>query len=194
VKSLLNHRFSYLALLLPITLACNLSGVVKKAAEQAQQPRTFTSIDARVQITAPGGWREDKELSDEAVLTASDRAREMYLVIISERKDDFEEGTTLADFNELSRKGLMERIETPELTESVPLTVGPNSAMEYQAIGTVEKVKIKYLTTVVETPERFYQIFTWTLPSRFDLNQPTLRSVAQSFKEVTAPLPSSPSK
>jgi hypothetical protein len=174
----------YLLALLPVAFSCNLAGAIKKVADKAQEPTTLTSTDGRVQMVVPGGWAVDKTLNDVAVLQAANRFSEMYVIVISESKEDFEENTTLEQYASLSRDGLAENVTDAKSTEPLPLQVSGSSAMEYQIDGSVDKIKVKYICTVVETPTHFYQILTWTLPSRFQHNQVTLRTVTQSFKEV----------
>jgi hypothetical protein len=108
----------------------------------------------------------------------------MYLIVIGEGKEDFEEGTTVEYFASLSRKGLAEQVTGEQSTEPLPMQVSGHSAMEYQMEGSVDNIRIKYICTVIETPTHFYQVLTWTLPSRFEQNRETLRGVMQSFKEV----------
>lgn len=177
-------KLVYLLLLLPVVLSCGLAGPLKKIADNAQNPTTLTSPDQRIQIVVPGGWTVDKTLNDIAVIQASNRLSEMYVIVIVEGKEDFEEGTTLDYFASLSRNGLAEKVTGEQSTEPVPFQVSGHSAMEYQMEGSVDNIKIKYICTVIETPTNFYQIFTWTLPSRFEQNRETLRGVMQSFKEV----------
>ena len=191
MKSPQTFKRLYLLLTLPLVLSCGLAGPLKRIADNAQNPTTLTSPDQRIQIVVPGGWTVDKTLNDIAVIQASNRLSEMYVIVIVEGKEDFAEGATLDYFASLSRNGLAENVTGEQSTEPVPLQVSGHSAMEYQMEGSVDNINIKYICTVIETPTHFYQIFTWTLPSRFEQNRETLRGVMQSFKEVQVkpPLP-----
>lgn len=179
----------YLLALLPVALSCNLAGAIKKVADKAQEPTTLTSTDGRIQMVVPGGWVINKTLNDVAVLQASNRLSEMYVIVISESKEDFAEVTSLDEYASLSREGLAKNVTDAKSTEALQLQVSGRSAMEYQIDGSVDKVKVTYLCTVVETQTHFYQILTWTLPSRFQRNQGTMRTVTQSFKELKLGLP-----
>lgn len=174
----------YLLALLPVALSCNLAGKIKEVADKATQPMVVTSTDGRVQVEVPGTWSRDQKLNDVAILQAANPISEMYVIVISESKEDFADTTTLDDYVSLSHDGLAKNVSEADSKTPVPTQVSGHSAREYQLSGTVDRVKVVYLCTVVETPTHFYQILTWTLPSRFKNNESTMRSVTQSFKEV----------
>ncbi|MEK6281399.1 MAG: hypothetical protein AABN95_13685 [Acidobacteriota bacterium] len=173
----------YFLLLLPLSLACTLAGVVKKAAE-SQGPFTLTSSDSKTQLTLPGGWREEKQLNDIAVLQAAHSFEEMYIVVVRANKQDYADDITLKDFVELTRTDVIANLQEPQSTDPVATKVADYPAMEYRLDGIVDKIKIRYIYTVVERSNYYYQIITWTLPSHFDRNQTTLRQVTQSFREL----------
>lgn len=194
MTTLLVRKLSPLALLVAVALACNLAREMKREMDKAQPPKTLTSADGTVQLTIPGGWREDRELNKSAAVQASNRVQEMYVAVISEGKQEFQEAMTLETFADLSRTVTTGNAASAEATDPVPTKVGNYPALEYTLRGTVENVEVKYFTTVVETPSSFHQIITWTLASRFDQNLPTLREVAQSFREVGPGAPPPPGK
>jgi len=165
-------------------LGCNLANLVKKKVDESQKPTTLTSSDSKTELTIPGGWRAEKQLNETAVLQAAHRFQEMYIIVIRESKQDFAEDATLEDFAASSRTGMMSSLKQSLATDPVAARIRDYSAMEYQLEGTADKIKVKYICTAVETPNYYYQIITWTLPSRFEKNQATLRQVAQSFKEL----------
>ena len=171
-------------LLLPVVLACSLPGLVKKAVDEAQKPTIIKSSDSRIQLTVPGGWREQKQLNEAAILQAAHPFQEMYVVIIEESKQDYVESATLDEFAALSRNMMIATVKGPEATDPVPIVVSSYPAREYELAGSVENIKVKYICTAVETPKHFYQIVTWTLPSHYQKNQAKLRQVTQSFKEL----------
>lgn len=177
-------KHAHLLLLLPVVLACTLPGLVKKAVDEAQKPTIIKSTDGRIQLTVPGVWREDKKLNESAVLQAADRFQEMYVIVIDESKQDYVEGNTLEQYTSLSRNSMVAALKEPQVTDPVSMVVSGYPAMEYVLEGSVENVKVKYICTAVETPNHYYQIVTWTLPSRFQKNQAQLREITQSFKEL----------
>ncbi len=176
----------YLAVLLPVVLSCSLAGKLKKVAEQTQKPTTITSTDSTAQLTLPPGWSEEKEKDEDSILHGSNHLSATYVVVIRESKQDFAEETTLADYAELTRAAMSDRVTSPHSTDVIPAYGMAYEAREFELECVVEKLKIKYLCTVVETPGNFYQVLTWTTPSRFTQNEKALRTVTQSFKELSS--------
>lgn len=189
MNTALMRRLAPLGLLVAVALACNLAQNVKRGIDKASGPTTLTSADGKFQLTVPGGWRDDPELHEEATLRASNRMQEMYAVVISENKEDFDAGMTLQEFAALSRTATMGNVQGAEAGPPAPAQVGGYPALEYEMRGVVESINVTYLNTLVETPAHFHQIVTWTLRTRFDQNRATLREVAQSFREADAGAP-----
>lgn len=175
------------ALLLAAGLACNVAQKVKQGVEQAGQPKVVRSADGRFQLTVPGSWREDPELHEEAEIEVSNRLSEMYVVVLTESREDFADNVDLAEFASMSRGQLTSNIQEPEATEPVSASVGGYPAMQYTMNGVVDNLKAAYIVTLVETPEHYHQIVAWTLRSRFGANEAGLRGVIQSFKEAAGP-------
>ena len=177
------------ALLICVTLACNLVQRFKQEADRAKKPTVLKSADGKYQLTIPGDWREDAALLDEAVLKASNRANELYVIVLSESKEDFADDVTLEKFTTLTRDAMKGNVVSPELTEPQPTSINGNPAMQYELRGTVDSMKVAYINTTVETTEHYHQIIAWTLRSRYDKNQGALREVTQTFKEAPGARP-----
>lgn len=149
-----------------------------------------------VQVTLPPEWKEDRELHDTAELQASARASEMYMIVLSESKQDIQ-NMTLAEHSEITRGLLLSNLSSSEVTGPTPVNnINGNPALQYQIQGSIDNINVVYLHTTVETPTSFHQILAWTLPSRFDRNRAELEQVIQSFREAqpatASPQPSTP--
>lgn len=184
----MNYKFvrtlAPLFLILAIVIACNFSESVKKGIEQAAQPKVVKSKDGKTQLTVPSTWIEDPTSNPAASLQVVNALSGMYAAIITEGRQDFSKTLTLDKVTELIREQQGKRIEGAQFTEPVPTTINGHPAMQYEVRGTIQNVNLAYLNTVVETPDNYHQILTWTLQSKFDANKPTLAEVAQSFKEM----------
>lgn len=172
-----------------LTSACGRSG---KQGESPQEnsnagaaSNVITSPDGLTRMSLPAGWKHEKEqeLHDQADLQASNRAGEMYVIVMSENKEDLRD-MTIEKHSQSTRSALMEKLESPEVSDPKPVTVGGLKGVQYEIRGGVENLNIVYLHTTVESPTHFHQILAWTLKSRFDKNRPTLDAVTHSFKEV----------
>ncbi|GAB4473534.1 MAG: hypothetical protein OHK0037_34030 [Elainellaceae cyanobacterium] len=144
------------------------------------------SEDGQTAITLPDGWVRDDELNDRAQLEASNRAQQMYLIVLTQPKAEFQNMQREA-YAEVTRGYLTRRLEKSEVSGPTPVAqVGGNPAIQYQVRGSLNNIDVLYLHTVVETPTRFAQILAWTPPADFEKNQPTLQQVIQSFQEQQA--------
>jgi hypothetical protein len=178
-----------LTLLIFVSLSCSLVQRLKQEADKAGKPTVLTSPDGKYQLTVPGDWRADAELHKEAIIQASNRLSEMYVIVLSDSKEDFADDMTLLRFTNLTRDNMKGNIISPEITDPIATGIGGHPALEYELRGTVGGVKVAYINTTVETATHYHQVLTWTLPSRFDKNQATLREVTRSFKEVAGTAP-----
>jgi hypothetical protein len=146
----------------------------------------LVSEDGQTAITLPDGWVQDDELNDRAQLEASNRAQQMYLIVLTQPKAEFQNMQREA-YAEVTRGYLTRRLEKSEVSGPTPVAqVGGNPAIQYQVRGSLNNIDVLYLHTVVETPTRFAQILAWTPPADFEKNQPTLQQVIQSFQEQQA--------
>lgn len=144
------------------------------------------SEDGQIAITLPSGWVKDDELNDRAQLEASNRAAQMYLIVLTQPKAEFR-GMQRETYAEITRGYLTRRLDKSEVSGPTPVSqVGGNPAVQYQVRGSLNNIDVLYLHTVVETPTRFAQILAWTPPTDFEKNQPTLQQVIQSFQEQQA--------
>jgi len=178
--------------LVPIMLLTSACFPGKKQGEGSQEnsnagaaSNIITSPDGLTRMNLPSGWKQEKaqELHDQAELQASDRANEMYVIVMSESKEDFRD-MTVDKHSQSTRSALIERLESPEVSDPKPVTVSGLGGVQYEIRGGVDNLNIVYLHTTVESPTHFHQILAWTLKSRFDKNRGALDAVTHSFKEV----------
>lgn len=176
----------YLTLIFVAVFAfgCSAFNQIQKEIEKTGQAKVLTATDGKSQISLPGGWSEDKTLNDDAVIQASSRLSELYVVVIPNDKADFTTDMNLDSLTQLLRKNMSESVAQSESGSPVSTYISGYPARQFEMSGAIEGIKAKYLYTVVETPSTYYQIITWTLASRFDTNKPKLLEVTESFKET----------
>jgi hypothetical protein len=167
-----------------ITLAIALNwDKIKSGLKTDQSRHVIVSSDGEYQIQVPTGWKQITNLHEKAGLQAADHLREMYVIVLSESKSDFEE-MSLDKHSQITIRKLIERVTSSETSGPTALVINGNPAVQYVVSGTIDNIKITYLHTTVETAKSFNQILAWTLRSRFDQNRAELQNVIQSFKEV----------
>src|SRR5215213_3883415 len=169
--------------------SCHLMRLGKDEPSGAKAGKVLASKNGKTQLTLPAEWREATGLNEEAELQAMSATGEMFVMVISEDKEDFTNDMTLDGITNLTRENMMKNLRSPQATPPTSLEIGGHQARQYELRGAVEGINLAYVNTTVETPTSYYHIAAWTLPSRFDKNRGTLQEVTRSFREVSAPQP-----
>jgi len=168
-----------------VTLGCNFANQIKKEIEKTQTPKVVTATDNKCQLTVPGNWQTRTDLHEEAALQTANLLSDQYAIVISESKADFNEDILLEDYTDLLKRSTKMKVSDVTFTESKLLEINGYPASQYEAEGSVDKIKIKWIFTVINAPKHFHQVVAWTTPSRFEQNKPVLTEVINSFKELS---------
>ncbi len=172
--------FPSMRYLLLLLLALGVFGISCQKVEQ----RDILSADKKIQLTVPGGWREEKDLNEKADIQAGHRGSNQFVIVLSEGKEDFE-GMTLQKHSDITRASVVESLKDPQVTGPKSLTINGSPALQYEIRGVFEGyLKIVYLHTTVETPKHFHQILTWTNASAFEKYRPTFEKIIGYFREL----------
>lgn len=144
-----------------------------------------TSSDGLTQVTLPAGWRKGTDLHEEAELQVLARGKNAFAIVLTEPKDDFDEGFTHTDHAELTFDKLLDGLGEAEIVRGPDsLRIGGRAAVQYEVIGSVRSLRIVYLHTTVDGADSFHQILAWTTPSRIDRNRADLDTIIASFSEI----------
>ncbi len=171
-------------LIVLFTSGCQVANRIVKEVEKTQAPQTIIGTDNRAQLTVPGNWQKRTDLHDEAEIQAANLFKEQYVIVMSESKIDFSDDLTLKDFTDLIIGSTKKTINDVVITEVKTVKVNGYDANQFEITGTVDKVKARWLYTLIEAPNNFHQIVTWSLQSKFEQNRETFMEVINSFKEL----------
>ena len=145
-----------------------------------------TADNGLSQIEIPDNWSERTDLNDEADIQVAYLRKEMYIIVMSEDKQDFEDSFTAESYSELTREFITDGLTSLEISDTAEeLEIDGHSALQYEIRGTMDGIKIAYLHITVDGDQAFHQIIAWTLPSKWDTNRPILESVINSFQELS---------
>ncbi|HEY9645942.1 MAG TPA: hypothetical protein V6C88_06215 [Chroococcidiopsis sp.] len=180
----------------PSTVAESPSATPPSAVETSPSPSptptesiagtAVVSPDGDMQITVPEGWKEDRQLNDQAQLQAANLDKELYLIVLSEAKADLPTDMNLVRHSEITRSIVVENLSNAEVTGPTAVTrVGDYPAVQYEIRGTLKDINVLYVHTTVETGDRFNQILAWTLPDNYNSNKEELQRTIASFRELT---------
>lgn len=173
-----------LTLLLFVVLGCSAFNQIKKSVEESQKPKVLECTDRKCLLTVPGSWKTETGLNDEANFQAGNRFADQYAIVISDTKQDVSDEMTLDDYAELIIENFKTKVENVEQTDSKTMTINGYQAKQMEFSGVIDKMKIKWIYTFIDTPNNFHQIMAWTSISRYEANKPVLLEVINSFQET----------
>jgi hypothetical protein len=146
-------------------------------------PQAMRSTDGTLEITVPGSWKTDK-LNDQAVIQASNRMGELYVVVVSEPKEDLND-VNLQKYSELTRGQQLKAMKNGSEEGPVARTVNGLPAIEYVLRGSVDSANVVMKHVAVDGTKRFHQVLVWSLKSKWDSEKGTLDAVVASLKETS---------
>jgi hypothetical protein len=174
-----------------LLLCVALSGCQKIGEALTPQPKTLKSADGTLELTVPGSWNKDTELHKQAAIQASNRMGELYVIVLSETKEDLAD-MDLAKFSELTRGSQLKAMKNAAEEGPVNRTINGMKAIEYVLKGSVENANIMMKHIAVDGPKHYHQVIVWTLKSKWETEKATLDAVVDSLKETSAGGPRAP--
>jgi hypothetical protein len=143
------------------------------------------SKDKRVQVVLPIDWEPATLPNAIGKLQAKCTAKNAYLQIVSEAKEDFDHNS-LQEYADTILKIEADKTKSNDRKVTGPqqLTINGHNVLRYESRQTLKNVKLVFVKTFVETPKRWNQIIVWTVPSEFDEVQDDIQKIVNSFEEV----------
>ena len=148
----------------------------------------FKSEDGKLQISAPKSWKslaELKKVNPRLSVGIGDKAKETYTSVISESKENVTKDFTLDKYYSLVTEQLKTQIKNGEITDTKDVTVNGCKGKTFILKGEVNNIKITYLYALIDSPNYYSQVLTWSLSSSFEKNKTTLSDIINTFKEVS---------
>ncbi len=149
--------------------------------------RRVTSTDGAVALVVPAAWKDLPELHEDADLVVGNLFAEEYLLVLREAKQDF--AGSLRSYAEHVTADMQEYSRSRDRQEFKAVSVGGCPALHTRFSGVVERTRIVYDLTLVETADSYCQVLFWALPSRFDAAKPKFDAALSTFEAAAgAPL------
>jgi heme/copper-type cytochrome/quinol oxidase subunit 2 len=162
----------------------------KEYSDSDQTPmenRTLTSGDGICRITIPAHWKPLKNLNELAGIQAGNLLREEYLIIISERRQDFTGG--LSDYAKIILDQMKSGVEGYEQGVPEATQINGRPALSCAVTGSVDKMRVVYQFTFVEGESCYHQIMGWTLASKASKAIEVIKQTSQTFQEISPAVP-----
>lgn len=137
-------------------------------------------------ISVPDYLQETRGLNDAASFQYQNELKQAYTMVI----DDSKSGLLSVGITFSSPEEYYRSIETFYLAEGDDVTqalqyiaVNGQKAVQISFVRHFDQVDLAYLMTVIETPNYFYQIVSWTTVENGNSLMPDFKKIAQSLKE-----------
>ena len=174
-----------LVLAFAITLSsCSSVNTPDKADTGNNETKVMKSTDGKIEITVPKSWNEENLNNDVAILQVADFSKEQYLLIITESTEDFAVDAAPSDYLELVLENIKTVSVNPIISEQKDIKINGLDATQCEVSAEIEKIKIKYLITVIKSKDQFIQVLAWSLSSKYAESKPALESATNSIKVV----------
>jgi Domain of unknown function (DUF4190) len=175
----------YIALVLGIMGIPLLVSMIQSERERLHrlttEQREIASDDGKLKVTTSGFWVKRSDLNKEASLQAAYKDKEMYVIVITDAKADLD-NFTLEKHHQLTRDRMLRKMTNASATETVSLTIDGRPALQDELSGTENNTNVVFLHTTVDDGDHFQQILAWTLKSRWQQQNETLREITGTFR------------
>ena len=149
-------------------------------------PSILTFRDGTCQITTPLGWLTQADIHPQASIQISTERRQAFAYVITERKNELDAATTLADYATARVQRVLKGIDKGTIVKGPEAEMlGGRKALLYEVQGTkTDGLPTILLTAYVEGSACFYQVVAFTYPANMDMYRPTLEGIISSFQEI----------
>ena len=175
----------YIALVLGIMGIPLLVSMIQSDRERLQRLSTerkeIASDDGKIKVTVLGTWTKLPELNKQASLQVGDKSKQMYLIVITDAKADFD-NLTLEKHHDLTRDRMFQKMKNASATQPVSLTIDGHLALQDEISGTEKGTNVVFLHTTVDDGDYLQQILAWTLKSRWQQQNQLLREITGTFR------------
>jgi hypothetical protein len=143
--------------------------------------KEIASDDGKIRATVPGTWTKLAELNRQASLQVGSKSKEVYLIVITDAKTDLD-NLNLEKHHQQTRDRMLQKIKNASATQPVSLTIDGHPALQDELTGTEKGTNVVFLHTTVDDGDHFQQILAWTLKSRWQEQDQSMREVTASFR------------
>lgn len=167
--------------------AANKNDTTQTSNTTKESAKKFKDKDGKFQISTNDNWSESDEVkksNPKFCIGVVNKANETYAGIIEQSKLDFTNNMTLDKYNELIIQGLKKSLTNCEISDIKDTEINGYKAKTFLAKGTIKEIKFSYVYSVIELPDSFVNVTSWTFTSHFDKNKDELTKVTNSFQKL----------
>lgn len=138
--------------------------------------------DKVMQFQVPASWETINGLNDEASFQMGHAYKEQYMIVISEPKIDFD--GTLAEYSVVTTNNILSGLADNVKSEATEIDINGMKAIQCAISGTIQRLRVHYLHTVIVTENDFHQVLCWTLSSKKESVFPTFYEIINSATKL----------
>jgi len=146
--------------------------------------KQIMSADGKVQVSVPARWEKLKSEELSADIQLVDKVDELYLLVESDFKEDFNYTSYRTHGNVVLRRILRALDNAYVEGKAVAVRVDNRPALQAEVHGSEQGIKVAYLLTVVDGRDAYHVVLAWASRSRMKRNAKLLRAIAASLKEI----------
>lgn len=144
-------------------------------------------------LNYPASYVKTFNLNEDALLQMSNVASEKYSLVIQDEKAGLEyfklAFENVGEATTFFTKGIIENLKNVKKSEVKMRKIGNYNAAELLIEATDlneetnEELNLFYVFTLIESPEFYYQVMSWTLAENKSKFEQEFRTIANSFQE-----------
>jgi hypothetical protein len=167
------------------------------AIQSCSTPDTLqeVNVENRYTITIPSFLTETQELNDEASLQYLNGAREFYVVVIDESKEEFHQAIInnlidqtyspdLTGYANLLLDNFSAAANVKSKTKITESTINNMPALGINISAAFDGVDVFCSMTYLEGKTNYYQVFAWTLKENEKDYKASINEIAKTLKEI----------
>ncbi len=176
-----------------------------RVGESSAEPFQVVKVEDKYEVKLPNSLTNQDNLYEQASLQYGNRKADFFVAVIDENREEvydvlyevlkdslrvkskkrFAKKFHLKDYFNICRKGWVEaKMMQPSPKQITETTLNKYPAMVVETTESINGIAVFYVAAVVETPKRYYQIFTWTLESKKGKHYEQMKDIISSFKEL----------
>jgi hypothetical protein len=138
--------------------------------------------DGKAQLSLPNGWKENPA-NEAAILSYTDG--KSGVMVIREDKSTLPDDATIDNYCSLVSESMANRLNNALATDPVNYKLGAYPAKQFEIQGETQKIKFKYLVTVIEAGGSYYQLLAFSTQSDYSKYKNGYSKILNTFKVLS---------
>lgn len=139
--------------------------------------------DGLAQLKFPFGWKDDG--SDGQIILSYSKGTIGNMMVLRDNKSALSNDATIDNYCTIITNNMANELQNAVITEPSQININNYSALQLEIQGEIQKVKLKYLVTIVATNDSYYQLVAYSTQDSYNKNKSDFEKIMNTFKEVS---------